>query len=136
MTIGERLALVVAVLIGLFGLVMIAGVLIGVLEDTSDYSPSTNAMMTLLFGVLPLAIGVLLVWRVRRAAARRRQEAREAAVLGAVRKRQGVVTAVDVAADCGMSLEEAQGTLDWLHLRGFSEMDVLDSGTVVYRFRL
>jgi hypothetical protein len=132
----EKLALAGAVLVGLFGLVMIAGVLIGSLEKTSEYSPTTDALLSVLFGVLPLAAGIFLVRRTLGAVARRRREEREAAVLGVAKDHQGVVTAVDVAAECGMSLEQAEQTLGALHRRGFSEMDVTDAGTVVYRFRL
>ncbi len=136
MRFGERLLLAGALLIGLFGVVILAGILIGTLEGTSEYSPSTNLLLSFLFGVFPLAGGLFLFWRVRRAAARRKGEAKEAAVLRVARERQGIVTAVDVAADCGMSLEQAEEILQRLHLRSFSEMDVSDSGTVVYRFRL
>lgn len=136
MRIGERLALAVAVLIGVFGFVMITGVLIGTLEGTSKYSVSTNLLLSFLLGVLPLAIGVFLFRSIRRAVARREREGTEGAVLKAARARQGVVSTVDVAGDCGMSLDQAQEILDRLHLRGFSEMDVSDAGTVVYRFRV
>lgn len=135
MKIDERLTLAVAVLLGLFGFVMLAGVLIGVLEGSSRYSPLTNLLLSFLFGVLPLALSWILYRRVRRGVARRKAEAAEAAVLKAARERQGTLTAVDVAADCGMSLEQAQEILDRLHLGGFCEIDVTDAGTVVYRFR-
>ncbi len=135
MRFGERLALAVAVLVGLFGFVMIAGVLIQTLEGTSKYSARTDLVLAFLLGILPLAAGVYLFWRVRRAVVRRQWEETEGAVLKVARARQGAVSAVDVAADCGMSLEQAEEILDRLQRRGFSEMDVLDSGVVVYRFR-
>ena len=136
MRLGERLELAAAFLIGVFGVVMIAGVLIQLLEGTSKYSPTTDLLLTLLFGVLPVAGGLFLYRRVRRAVAGRQVDEREAAVLKVVKARKGTVTAVDVAADCGMSMEHAQETLDGLQRHGFCEMDVADSGTVVYRFRL
>jgi hypothetical protein len=136
MRLGERMELAAAFLIGVFGVVMIAGVLIQLLEGTSKYSPTTDLLLTLLFGVLPVAGGLLLYRRVRRAVAGRQVDEREAAVLKVVKQRKGTVTAVDVAADCGMSLEHAQETLDGLQRHGFCEMDVADSGMVVYRFRL
>jgi hypothetical protein len=135
MRIGEKLVLAVAVLLGLFGFVILTGVLIGLLEGTSEYSLFTNLLLSFLLGCVPLAVGVLLLRRVRNSVARREIEAREAQVLRVAQERQGTVSAVDVATGCGMSLEQAQKTLDQLHLRGFSEMDVEDSGTVVYRFR-
>jgi TRAP-type C4-dicarboxylate transport system permease small subunit len=67
MKVDERLTLVVAVLLGLFGFVMLAGVLIGVLEGTSRYSPVTDLSLSFLFGVLPLALSWLLFRLVREA---------------------------------------------------------------------
>jgi hypothetical protein len=136
MTLGQRLLLALAVLVALFGFVMISGALIGVLEGDSGYTPTTNLVLSVLLGVIPLAGGVLLFSGVRRNVARRRAEAEEAAVLRVARGRGGVVSAVDVAADCGIGLDEAQTILDRLHLRGHAEMDVAPTGTVVYRVRL
>jgi hypothetical protein len=136
MTVGDRLAVVFALLVGVFGLVMLIGVLIQLVEGTSKYSVVTDVLLSVLLGVVPLVGGVVLYRRVRRAVARRVREEREAAVLRVARDRQGVVSPVDVAADCGLSLEHAQEILDELHRRGFNEMDVSDTGVVVYRFRL
>jgi hypothetical protein len=136
MTVSERLAVVCAVVVGLFGFVMLAGVIIQFFEGTSKYSAFTDVLLSILLGVFPLVGGAALYGRVRRAVARRQREAREAAVLRVARDRQGVVTPVDVAADCGLSLEHAKEVLDRLHLRGFNEMDVTDTGTVIYRFQL
>jgi hypothetical protein len=136
MTVSERLSVVFAVVLGLFGFVMLVGVLIGALEGTSKYSRFTDVTLTILLGVVPLVGGILLYRRVRGAVVRRRTEERESAVLQVARQHEGVVSPLDVAADCGMSLEQAEEILHQLHLRGFAEMDLTDTGTVIYRFRL
>jgi len=136
MTVSERLSVVFAVLIGLFGFVMLAGVLIQALEGTSKYSRFTDVTLTILLGVVPLVGGVLLYRRVRGFVVRRQTAERESAVLQVVRQHEGVVSPVDVAADCGMSLEEAEEILKGLQLRGFAEMDVTDTGIIIFRFRL
>jgi hypothetical protein len=136
MTVSERLSVVFAMLLSLFGFVMLVGVLIGALEGTSKYSRFTDVTLSILLGVVPLVGGVLLYRRVRGAVARRQIDEREAAVLQVARQHEGVINPLDVAADCGMSLEQAEETLNGLHLRGFAEMDVTDTGTVIYRFRL
>jgi hypothetical protein len=133
---SELLTLVFAAILGIFGIVIFGGVLIGAIERTSRYSPATDLLLSLLFGVLPLVWGLILYRRVRRAVAQRRSENTEAAVLRVAQERGGLVTAVDVAAGCGTSLEEAQKALDGLHLRGFCDIDVADSGTITFRFRL
>jgi predicted transcriptional regulator len=136
MTASDRVAVAFAFVVGLFGFVILVGVLIQLLEGTSKHAVVTDVLLAILLGVIPLIGGVILYRRVRRTVARRQQEEREAAVLRVARDRQGVVTPVDVAADCGLSLEHAQEILDELHRRGFNEMDVSDTGVVVYRFRL
>jgi hypothetical protein len=135
-TLGERFTLLLAVLLGLFGFVMIAGALIGTLEGSSNYSPATNALLALLLGVTPMALGVVLYRRVRGRRGDRERAENEAIVLRLAAKREGVVTAVDIAAESGLPLETAEATLALLHRRGFNTMDVLDSGIVVYRFPL
>jgi len=49
MTVSEKLQVVVAVLLGVFGVVMLVGVCIGVLEGTSKYSLVTDLLLTILF---------------------------------------------------------------------------------------
>jgi len=136
MTVSERLSVVFAVIVSLFGFVMLVGVLIGAIEGTSKYSRFTDVTLTILLGIVPLVGGVHLYRRVRGTVARRQNDERESAVLQVVRQHEGVVSPVDVAADCGMSLEQAEETLNQLHLRGFAEMDVTDTGIVIYRFPL
>ena len=58
MTGNEKLQVVVAGLLGAFGVVMIAGVSIQALEGTSKYSRVTDVMLTILFGILPIAWGI------------------------------------------------------------------------------
>jgi hypothetical protein len=136
MTASERLSVVFAVVLSLFGFVMLVGVLIGALEGTSKYSRFTDVTLTILLGVVPLVGGIRLYRRVRGTVVRRQTGERESAVLQVVRQHEGVVSPVDVAADCGMSLEQAEEILKGLHLRGFAEMDVTDTGIVIYRFPL
>jgi hypothetical protein len=136
MRFGEKLLVVVAVLISAFGVVMIAGVLIGTLNHTSKYTLLTDVLLTLLFGVLPLVGGILLYQRVRANATTRQVEERERTVLQVAKRHQGIVTALDVASNSALTLEQAKDTLDQLNLKGFNEMDVSELGTIVYKFRV
>jgi len=49
MTVSEKLQVVVAVLLGVFGVVMLAGVCVGVLEGTAKYSLVSDQLLTILF---------------------------------------------------------------------------------------
>src|SRR5262245_64295489 len=130
----EKVLVVVAVLISAFGVVMIAGVLIGILNHTSKYTLLTDVMLTLLFGVLPLFGGVWLYRRVRANTATRKADEWERTVVQVAKRHRGMVTAMDVASSSVMTLEQAKATLDQLNLKGFNEMDVSDLGTIVYKF--
>ena len=135
MRVEEKVLLVVAVLISAFGVVMIAGVLIGILNHTSKYTLLTDFLLTLLFGVLPLVVGILLYQRVRANAATRKADEWERTVLQVAKRHHGIVTAMDVASNSALTLEQAKDTLDQLNLKGFNEMDVSELGTIVYKFR-
>jgi uncharacterized membrane protein HdeD (DUF308 family) len=131
MRFGEQLLVVVAVLLSAFGVVMIAGGLIGILNHTSKYT-----LLTLLFGILPLVGGVLLYQRVRANTATRKADEWERTVLQVAKRHHGIVTAMDVASNSALTLEQAKDTLDQLNLKGFNEMDVSELGTIVYKFRV
>ena len=134
MTTNEKLQVVVAVLLGVFGLVMIVGVSIQFLEGTSKYSMVTDGVLTVLLGILPLVGGVWRYKRVRQAVTRRAVDDSEKIVLRLAQRRQGVLTVVEVAANSTLSVEQAKETLDQLNLKGFNEMDVSDAGILVYKF--
>ena len=134
MTTSEKLQVVVAVLLGVFGLVMIVGVSIQFLEGTSKYSMVTDGVLTVLLGIVPLVGGVWRYKRVRQAVTRRAVDDSEKIVLRLAQRRQGVLTVVEVAANSTLSVEQAKETLDQLNLKGFNEMDVSDAGILVYKF--
>jgi cadmium resistance protein CadD (predicted permease) len=134
MTTSEKLQVVVAALLGVFGIVMIAGVSIQALEGTSKYSMVTDGLLTGLFGILPLVGGVWLYKRVRQAATRRTIDDSEKIVLRLAKRHQGVLTVVEVTVNSTLSVEQAKETLDQLNLKGFNEMEVSDAGILVYKF--
>jgi hypothetical protein len=134
MTTSEKLQVVVAALLGVFGIVLIAGVSIQCLEGTSKYSTVTDVLLTILLGILPLGYGVWLYRRVRQAVTRRTVDDSEKIVLRLAQRRQGVLTVAEVAANSTLSVEQAKETLDQLNLKGFNEMDVSDAGILVYKF--
>ena len=134
MTVSEKLQVVVAVLLGVFGVVILAGVCIGMVEGTSKYSLVTDVMLTILFGILPIVCGIRLYKRIRQAVAKRTVEDSEKIVLKLAKKRRGALTVAEVTANSALTLEQAKDTLDQLNIKGFNEMDVSDAGIIVYKF--
>jgi hypothetical protein len=136
MTVSEKLQAVIAVLLGMFGVVILAGVCIGILEGTSKYSLVTDVLLTLLFGILPVVCSMVLYKRIRQAVTRRTTEDGEKIVLQLAKKRRGTLTVAEVAANSPLTLAQAKATLDRLNVQGFNEMDVSDAGIIVYKFHL
>ena len=58
----------------------------------------------------------------------------EKIVLQLAKKRRGLLTVAEVAANSALTLEQAKETLDQLNIKGFNEMDVSDAGIIVYKF--
>ena len=115
--------------------------LIGFLRsDASIGAPATIAAL-LLTVALPAAAGLALVsghFRGRGRLTRRREELRrqtiESEILRLAGQRGGRLTAVEVASDMAISPEAAKDALDALALREQAELEVTDSGVLVYAF--
>jgi len=134
MTASDQLRRIGAVCLMVFGLAVLGGTFIQLVEGTSGYSVLTDVVLSLVFGALPLGGGAWLYWRLRRAVAQRVIAERERIVLKLAVQQRGEVTAVDVATNSTLTLEQAQETLDKLNLKGANQVDVSDPGVVVYRF--
>ena len=105
MTVSEKLQVVVAVLLGVFGVVILAGVCIEMVEGTSKYSLATDVMLTILFGILPIVCGIRLYKRIRQAVTKRTVEDSKKSVLQLAKKHRGTLTVAEVAANSVLTLE-------------------------------
>jgi hypothetical protein len=63
-----------------------------------------------------------------------RKESLERTILRVAKKNQGMATASDVALEADVPIEEAKKALDTLVTKGFAELRVRSSGTLVYTF--
>jgi hypothetical protein len=114
---------------------------IGFLQsDAAVGVPAKIAALLITVG-LPAAAGVALAsthFRARGRFARRREELRqqtiESEILRLAEQRGGRLTAVEVASDMAISPEAAKEALDSLALRELAELEVTDSGLLVYAF--
>ena len=92
----------------------------------------------------PLSVGVAfvilggLLWflshRLDESAQLVRDRSRQNSVIRLARERGGKLTVTETAADTGITMEEADRILRDLTEGGYVEMEVSDSGMVVYRF--
>lgn len=136
MTIRDRGLQFTAVLISIFGLIIIAASLDDIFKKTASDSVPSNIVFLILIGILPLVLGVWLFRRTQVGASKRALEARERTVLDLASHHMGVLTVPQLAEESGMTLEQAKEILDRLNLKGFDEMAVSESGMVVYKFQL
>jgi hypothetical protein len=121
----------------LLSLFMLIGFLV---SDAAIGAPVAIAAL-LITVALPATAGVALAsghFRTRGRLARRREELRqqtiESEILRLAGQRGGRLTAVEVATDMAISPEAAKEALDSLALRELAELEITDSGVVVYAF--
>ena len=65
---------------------------------------------------------------------RSREESIEKYILRSAKKNRGYTTPSEVALESGVPIEEAQKSLDYLVSKGFAEMKVSKTGTIIYHF--
>lgn len=134
MTTGEQLWRVGAVLLMVFGLVMVLGFWTNRLEGTSNHALPADLVFLLFLGMLPLGSGVWLFRRLRHVVAARQRAERERVVLQLAAHHHGALTVLEVVANSALTLEQAKAALDELNLQGVNQMDVSEAGVIVYRF--
>lgn len=117
-------------LLAFFGAAVTGG---AALSFGSSGNPVGDAIMTLLFGITPLVLGVVWAWRSVAARRRARWEEIERQILALAMQRGGTLTAMEVAAHTTLSFGEAKCYLDRLADQGHVEVIPSDEG-LAYRF--
>jgi hypothetical protein len=136
MTVGERLLLLVAVFLSIFGLVMCLGALVEIFDKTSKNSVPSDIALLGFAGILPVICGVWLYRHTRRIASERAFAGREKLILALAAQHGGALTAPQVAEGSNLTLEQAKATLDHLNQKSFNQVSVSESGGIVYTFEL
>jgi hypothetical protein len=115
--------------------------LVGFLGSSAAIGAPATIAALLLTVALPAAAGMTLAsshFRSRGRLARRREELRrqtiESEILRLAGQHGGRLTAVEVATDMAISPEAAKDALDALALREVADLEITDSGVVVYAF--
>jgi hypothetical protein len=115
--------------------------LLGFLRSGADLSTPATIAALLITVVLPAVGGILLTTnrfaRGKQLAARReelRQQTFESEILRLAGQRQGRLTAVEVVTEFAIPLDRANELLESLVVRELADIEVTDSGVVVYAF--
>lgn len=158
----RALLAIVGIVMALFGGLLLAVVITEVATGSDpDTKPDIYAGLFVFFGGMTLA-GMYLAWRMLRPLAASAGAARpgtfqagvsgdgvdqpgaapptddaerERRVLRLAEREDGRVTIPEAAARCNMTIEEAKATLDRLVLHDVAEIQVAESGVLVYVFR-
>ena len=121
-----------ALLLIVFAAVVLISGSIAIVLGTSTAVFAAALTALLVFGALPLVLGILILRNVRRCEVRGAEQAAEAAVRQLVRRGDGTFTAHDLAA-AGATLKEAQRILRAMLDYGFVEYAPSADGSVRYR---
>jgi hypothetical protein len=132
--VGKLVGSAVLLLLSLF-------MFLGFLGSSASLGAPTTIAALLITVALPAVAGVALAsghFRARGRFARRREELRqqtiESEILRLAGQHGGRLTAVEVASDMAISPEAAKEALDSLALREVADLEVTDSGVIVYAF--
>ncbi len=93
------------------------------------------AALFVLSGLLPLAASMYLLWRLMRRGRpvrRWRYRAREMAIIQLAQRLDGRLTVADVVVGTGLTLQEAEATLNELVRKGYVDLHISPSGVLVY----
>lgn len=129
--------LVGSALLLLLSLFMLAGFL---QSDAARTAPATLAALLITVGV-PMVGGLALAaghFGGRGRLARRREELRqqtiESEILRLAARHDGKLTAVEVASEMALAPEAAKDALDALAVREHADLEITESGVIVYSF--
>lgn len=125
-----------------FGLLILSlFMLLGFLRSATVLSSPATIAALLITVVLPAVGGVLLTTRRftrgKQLTARRellRQQTFESEILRLAGQRDGRLTAVEVMTEFAIPLDQANNLLESLMIRELADIEVTDSGVVVYAF--
>ncbi len=106
-------------------------------------SVTAASLIALILGAgIPAAVGIaLLAGRLggdrslTRAKVQLRRQTIEAEVLRLAGQREGNITVVEVVSELAIDHSEATDVLETLSVRGLADIQITDSGTIVYDFR-
>ena len=126
--------MVLAILLAFFGIIIIAGTLIQIFDNDTKHTVTTNLVACLLFGVLPLILGIKIYFNVKNKARNRQYEKYEKQILQLAHEKQGKLSYSDIAMNTGLTMEESKGIMRQFSTNGYATLQITDEGTVYYEF--
>jgi peptidoglycan/LPS O-acetylase OafA/YrhL len=129
------------ILAGVFLILLSLFMLLGFLQADLPAGPAARIIFFIILVLAPALGGGALLrsWFSRRRKARERkellgQQTLQVEILKLAGANGGALRAIDAVAELGISQEEADAALERLAVRGAAEVDITESGALVYRF--
>ena len=124
-----------AVFLLVWGTLLMIGGLANMFPDNAPpkVTPS-DVFMLLTLGVAPSALGITLWLRASRQKRERKEMSLENDILRLAAQRHNKLTATDVAVKIVITVKHAEEALQSLVIKGLAQMQISESGAVVYHF--
>lgn len=100
--------------------------------DDPETEKATPAIRTI--GLVMFGTGALIIWMTRRREAEQRSAYGEKAVLRVAAMYNGRVTLSQIGVETDLSIDEAERVIEDLCRRNIAQPELLDDGSVEYRF--
>lgn len=126
----------IGIVLILFGLAMTGGGIADIFDPERDQEYTVFFMLSVVFvmGILPTIGGGWLCHHMYKTMRNRKVEEAEREILCLAQEHQGRLTIADVTINTSLSSAEAKKALDLCNMNGLTDVEVTDSGAVVYRF--
>ena len=123
---------VLAVLMIIFGMMIVGGVIISQDDPNRKSSLSSDIVVGIMFGVVPLVSGIYLFRKTSEKIEQRADNKNQVALLQYAKAHQNKITITEAALCLSCSVGEAKGFLDELQLKSVFEIELTEEGTLVY----
>lgn len=124
---------ILAVLLFIFGGLLLLGFSIELVEGTSEESLAFDITMAVIFGLGPI-IGGIFLWK---AGSKKRRKysthKQETILLKIAQQKNGMLSVADVAIALEMTTEDAKHLIDKLYYKGVFELQITDNGATLYK---
>lgn len=117
-----------------FGLLITLGSILNMVDPESKHSFLGYAVMLFLLGVIPVVIGIFIMFKLWKRNKTNHGEVQEREMLILAKRFGGQLTVAQVAMETTYTSQEAKAILNQFHANGLADMIVTDSGEVAYEF--
>ncbi len=127
---------ITATLMIIWGMLMVGGSILVIEDEVNNNIFNADIIIILLMlGVLPLFLGVWLLWEGNRNAKATKIAQNQENLLAHARASQGKITITEAALVLKKSIAEAKAALDELHAKEIFEIEISQEGALEYVLR-